>query len=268
MDADGFGRLLTQGNFCPVDAIDGRISSRCTSNCEHPVFRDKPQVHKLSLNLFREVQRGQRGAGSNSELAESSGWKHAWHGGRVVLAIRGESSIATGKVVYQLYDPSLRMTMLYGSSQKGAKGRSSGSSDSHGSGRKMGYDDRRVPCLLARISTPGGPVGLAQGSLVGCQGKFRSRPRYRPGRRVRAGSSLGSCLPSSQGRRPGQRGLLVQARSSASSGNIARRRMASDYNRPTSPPRKLDACQTPAGKFNPTYPHCPKGPCCVSILHD
>ena len=122
MDADGFGRLPAQGNFCPVDAIDGRISSRCTSNCEHPVFRDKPQVHKLSLNLFREVQRGQRGAGSNSELAESSGWKHAWHGGRVVLAFRGESSIPTGKVVYQLYDPRLRMTMPYGTAQERVRG--------------------------------------------------------------------------------------------------------------------------------------------------
>jgi hypothetical protein len=37
----------------------------------------------------------------------------------VVLAIRGEGSIATGKVVYQLYDPSLRMTMPVESQESG-----------------------------------------------------------------------------------------------------------------------------------------------------
>jgi hypothetical protein len=124
MDVDGFSRFLAQGNFCPVNAINGGISCRCTADREHPVLRDKPKMHKLPLNLLWEVQGGQRSAGSNSELAESSGWKHAWHGGRVVLAIRGESSIPTGKVVYQLYDPSLRMTMLYGSLQERVRGRS------------------------------------------------------------------------------------------------------------------------------------------------
>jgi hypothetical protein len=53
----------------------------------------------------------------------------AWRFG-VVLAIRGEGSIATGKVVYQLYDPSQRMTMPLEPLR-------SGSSDLHESGRKM-----------------------------------------------------------------------------------------------------------------------------------
>jgi hypothetical protein len=122
MDVDEFSRFLAQGNFRPVNAINGGISGRCTADREHPVLRDKPEMHELSLNLFWKIQRCQRSAGSNSELAKSSGWKHAWHGGRVVLAIRGESSIPTGKVVYQLYDPSLRMTMLYGTLQERVRG--------------------------------------------------------------------------------------------------------------------------------------------------
>ena len=72
MDVDEFGRLFTQGNFCPINAINGGISSRGTAKREDPVLRDKPKMHKLSLNLLREIQRGQRSAGSNSELAESS----------------------------------------------------------------------------------------------------------------------------------------------------------------------------------------------------
>ena len=105
MDVDEFGRLPAQGNFRSVNAINGGIPCWRAAKREHPVFRDKPKMHKLSLNFLRELERGQGGAGSNSELTESSGWKHAWHGFGVVLAIRGESSIATGKVVYQLYDP-------------------------------------------------------------------------------------------------------------------------------------------------------------------
>ena len=112
MDVDKFGRLPTQGNFSAVNAINGGIAGRCTAKREYPVFRDKPKMHKLSLNLLREIQRGQRGAGSNSELAESSGLKRAWHGSReIVLTIPGEGSIATIKVVYQLYDLRLLMTM-------------------------------------------------------------------------------------------------------------------------------------------------------------
>jgi hypothetical protein len=141
------------------------------------------------------------------------------------------------------------MTMSSRSPEKRPKGGSSGSSDSRASGRKMGYDDRRVPCLLARIGTPGGPVGLAQGSLVGCQGEFRSCPRYRPGRRVWAGSGLGSCLSPSQGRRPGKRRLLVQARAPASSGELARRRMASNHHRLAAPPRKLAIRIIPTGEI-------------------
>ena len=79
MDVDEFGRLPTQGYFCSVNAINGGIPGRCAAKREHPVFRDKPKMHKLPLNLLWEIQSGQRGAGSNSELAESSGWKHAWH---------------------------------------------------------------------------------------------------------------------------------------------------------------------------------------------
>lgn len=77
MDVDEFGRLPAQGNFCPVNAINGGISGRCTAKREHPVLRDKPKMHKLSLNLLWQIQGAQRSAGSNSELAESSGWKHA-----------------------------------------------------------------------------------------------------------------------------------------------------------------------------------------------
>ena len=72
MDVDKFGCLPTQGNFCPVNAINGGVAGRCTAKREHPVFRDKPKMHKLSLNLLWEIKGGQRSAGSNSELAESS----------------------------------------------------------------------------------------------------------------------------------------------------------------------------------------------------
>ena len=57
MDVDEFSRLPAQGNFSSVNAIDGGISSRRPAKREHPVFRDKPKMHKLSLNLLWEIQR-------------------------------------------------------------------------------------------------------------------------------------------------------------------------------------------------------------------
>jgi hypothetical protein len=52
MDVDEFGRLPAQGNFCAIYAINGRVSSRRTAKREYPVFRDKPKMHKLPLNLL------------------------------------------------------------------------------------------------------------------------------------------------------------------------------------------------------------------------
>jgi hypothetical protein len=49
--------LLAESDFCAVDAINGGVAGGSAAQCENPVLRDKPQMHQVALDLFREVQR-------------------------------------------------------------------------------------------------------------------------------------------------------------------------------------------------------------------
>src|SRR5277367_528856 len=53
----GLQWLIAQSHFGPVHAINGRITGWSATQCQYAALRDKSQVHELTLNLFRQVQR-------------------------------------------------------------------------------------------------------------------------------------------------------------------------------------------------------------------
>jgi hypothetical protein len=92
-----------QRDFCPIDAIHGRVAGRSAAQGKHATLWHKSQMHQVALDLFGKIQRRQRGARSNGQVAKHCRCSRVRHGDEPWSSRSGQT--ATVEVAFQLYDP-------------------------------------------------------------------------------------------------------------------------------------------------------------------